>query len=118
MLFYAINVFFIQHILFHASEKCHISDIRLGDTRWMLDISLKLDLPVGDECEYQGHQRQTSSEDNNETQHTILVKGTGDSRGNTISYSATGMWEAVDCASIQRLHFVVTPASAIKQIQL
>jgi len=63
-------------------------------------MCLKLDLPVGDECEYESHQRQTSSEDNNETQHTILVEGTGNSRRNAISYSTAELREAVDCTSI------------------
>lgn len=77
---------------------------------------IQLDSPVGDEREHQSHEGQASPEDDDETQHAILVERTGDSRWNTISYSAAGLWKAVNRAGVQCLHVAVIPASKINSI--
>lgn len=73
---------------------------------------MNLDLPVSDEREHQSHQRQTPAENDDEALHAVLIEGRGDPRGNTISYSATGLWKTVDRTGVQGFHVGVMSASA------
>lgn len=67
--------------------------------------------PIGDEREHQSHQGQTTTQDNDETQHAILIEGTSDPSRNAIGYSTAGLRKAVNNTGVKCLHIAVTSTS-------
>lgn len=87
-----INIFFSVTGTFFRCFRIRGKIPQYRNIKWALRwaLCLKLNLPIGDECKHESHQRQTSSENDDEAKHAVLIEGTCDSRGNTISYSAAG----------------------------
>jgi hypothetical protein len=62
------------------------------------------DSPVCNEGEDEGDEGEAATQHDDETQHTLVIKGGRQTCGYTIGDATWGLWEAVDRTRVQCLH--------------